>query len=294
MKIYTPDYYNNFKCIAQKCMHSCCIGWEIEIDERTHNYYKSITGNLGKRLEQNIISTGTSSVFQLGKDERCPFLNKQNLCEIILNLGEENLCQICTDHPRFRNFYTDRTEIGLGLACEAAAELILGKETKTKLVSNSKTDVISNPTESEQFFFEIRNKLFEITQNRRKSFNERFLELCSTFGISLPQFTATQWAKELLTLEQLSDEWTSFLKTISDSQITNTIASDIQLEQLIVYFIFRHTTPDEISDGVRFSLIATDIITKLVPYSQSFINLCRMFSSEIEYSENNTEYIKNL
>ena len=33
MKLFAPEYYKQFKCIADKCTHSCCIGWEIDIDE---------------------------------------------------------------------------------------------------------------------------------------------------------------------------------------------------------------------------------------------------------------------
>ncbi len=29
MNTYAPDYYTEFKCIADKCTHSCCVGWEI-------------------------------------------------------------------------------------------------------------------------------------------------------------------------------------------------------------------------------------------------------------------------
>ena len=39
MKYYLPDYYEEFKCIAQKCKHSCCVGWEIDIDDDTLAYY---------------------------------------------------------------------------------------------------------------------------------------------------------------------------------------------------------------------------------------------------------------
>ena len=28
-----PDFYGKFKCTAEKCRHSCCIGWEIDIDD---------------------------------------------------------------------------------------------------------------------------------------------------------------------------------------------------------------------------------------------------------------------
>ena len=33
MNTYFPDYYKNFKCIASLCRHTCCAGWEIDVDE---------------------------------------------------------------------------------------------------------------------------------------------------------------------------------------------------------------------------------------------------------------------
>ena len=33
MKITAPDYYSQFKCIADQCRHTCCVGWEIEVDD---------------------------------------------------------------------------------------------------------------------------------------------------------------------------------------------------------------------------------------------------------------------
>ena len=50
MKLYAPDYYTKFACIADKCQHSCCIGWEIDIDEETLSYYNSVSGDFGNRL----------------------------------------------------------------------------------------------------------------------------------------------------------------------------------------------------------------------------------------------------
>lgn len=46
-----PDYYPKFSCIADKCKDSCCIGWEIDIDEDTYEFYKHTDGVIGKRLK---------------------------------------------------------------------------------------------------------------------------------------------------------------------------------------------------------------------------------------------------
>ena len=42
LRITEPDYFNDFKCIGGKCEDSCCIGWDIDIDEVTYNIYIAI------------------------------------------------------------------------------------------------------------------------------------------------------------------------------------------------------------------------------------------------------------
>ena len=41
--IVMPDYSIGFQCIAGKCRHSCCVGWEIDIDDDTYEMYKTVT-----------------------------------------------------------------------------------------------------------------------------------------------------------------------------------------------------------------------------------------------------------
>lgn len=123
MILKMPMYCKNFRCIADKCKDNCCIGWEIDIDSSSAEYYKSLKGTFGDKLRNNIKDADICS-FKL-IDERCPFLNENNLCEIIINLGEDKLCQICSDHPRFFEWYCDVKEGGIGLCCEEAARLIV-------------------------------------------------------------------------------------------------------------------------------------------------------------------------
>ena len=33
MKIVTPAYYKDFKCIAGACTDTCCAGWDVDVDE---------------------------------------------------------------------------------------------------------------------------------------------------------------------------------------------------------------------------------------------------------------------
>ena len=55
-------------------------------------------------------------------------MNQKNLCDIYIELGEDALCEICTQHPRFHNEYGNIRQTGLGMACEEATRLMF--ETK--------------------------------------------------------------------------------------------------------------------------------------------------------------------
>ena len=158
MNIWVPDYYRDFHCIASRCRHTCCAGWEIDIDEEALQRYLSEQGLLGEKLRASIETEGTPR-FRLDERERCPFLTEENLCELILERGEEALCQICRDHPRFRNFWTGRIEIGLGLVCEEAARLILTREKPMELVLLS-GDGKGRLPEDELYLLSEREKLF--------------------------------------------------------------------------------------------------------------------------------------
>ena len=135
MKLIFPKYYPEFRCIADKCRHSCCIGWEIDIDPATREKYRYVSGKFGQRLN-GAIQVGEVSSFRLGEGERCPMLNANGLCDLITELGEGMLCQICADHPRFRSYFSDRTELGLGLCCEEAARLVLTQTAPMTLITS--------------------------------------------------------------------------------------------------------------------------------------------------------------
>ena len=49
-----PDYYEKFSCIAGACEDTCCAGWEIDIDDKSYEYYKTVGGAFGEMLRQNI------------------------------------------------------------------------------------------------------------------------------------------------------------------------------------------------------------------------------------------------
>ena len=156
MNLYVPEYYPAFRCVASKCAHTCCAGWEIDIDDASLARYEKLPGPFGERV-RGCISREGDAHFILSEGERCPLLTGENLCELILREGEDALCQICRDHPRFRNFYSCRVEMGLGLVCEEAARLILTWPRPLRLI-RLEGSAPETPTEDERFLLEYRDR----------------------------------------------------------------------------------------------------------------------------------------
>ena len=307
MKLIAPDYYTKFKCIADRCKHSCCIGWVIDVDPDTLAYYHSVTGPLGERLKKGIDESGETAHFILGEGERCPFLNKSGLCDLIIGLGEDCLCQICTDHPRYRNFYSDRTEIGLGLCCEAAGELILKQQEKTTLVvleDDGGTEELEAPDES---LLVWREQLMQIVQDRSRSIEERTDALLQAAEMTIPNRSLAEWADIYLELERLEADWTDRLEELkqtdlSQAPVLDTPEWEVAFEQLLVYFLYRQL-PFALDDGeyegrAAFCVLSYHIIRALCRVHavlhgsvalDDLVEIARQYSAEIEYSDENVE-----
>ena len=291
MRQFKPSYYDNFKCIADKCRHNCCIGWEIDIDEEKLVSYMTQYGEFGDKLRGNISLEDECPHFVLGDGERCPFLNENNLCEIIINMGEEALCQICSDHPRFVNFDEDREEIGLGLCCEEAARLILTHQDKVKILGERCDD--------DAVIYNVRDLVIEKLQNRDKTIDERIADVKDMFRIKLPDL---KWDIEFLKLERLDASWTGRIMGIRGQGHELTKDWSVPFEQILVYFIYRYMSGGQYdgryNERVLFAILSFHIIREVFKRSEESIEelceICRMYSSEIEYSEENVETLLGL
>lgn len=288
MLTITPDYYNKFKCIADKCRHSCCIGWEIDIDDATLEKYNNLKGDFSLRLKSNIDFCDTPH-FKLDATERCPFLNQNGLCDIISNLGENMLCRICTDHPRFRNFYEDFTEVGLGLTCEAAAEIILTN--KDKVTLKFPNNIAQLP------IINFRQKLFNILQDRSLPIDSRIDNLLTYIGAQLPQ--NVDWYTVFNSLEKMDKSWDEYLLRIKNgiNSPANDNSLDTAYEQLLVYLIFRHFTDCQYDDRPKERVLFAVLIYKVIKTmnvsntTKELLEIARIYSGEIEYSDQNIEIL---
>ncbi len=308
MKTYAPNYYKAFHCIADRCRHSCCVGWDIYIDDDTVELYRDAKDSFGKNIVNNLCQTDDGYCFKMDKNRRCPFLNQRGLCDIITAKGEGYLCEICREHPRFYNSFSDRWEMGIGLSCEEAARIILSQKEVTELEIISEDDLEELELwEDEAYVLQKRNEIINILQNRDLTIEGRVQLILDNRGIVFPDYSPRAWADIFDGLERLDEAWGDVLLMLKEHDSNSPLPElETAFEKLLVYFIYRHVSipcdEQELNARIVFSLLGYKIIKllcigeKAVNGSCSFEKLCdfvRMYSSEIEYSDENTGFLIN-
>ena len=289
MKLYAPKYYKSFQCIADRCEHSCCIGWEIGVDGETLKKYECLDGGYGDIVKSSISYDGAPH-FKLCADDRCPHLNDQGLCKIILNLGEESLCDICREHPRFYNF-TDVAEVGLGMSCPEAARTILSSPDYIL------TEEVGEVFADDEIGFNgrlMRGIVYATLSDRSLCYGDRLAKLYGDHGIS--RGDDETWLKKLSELEYLDDGHKSLFMNYSSA--CRPVGVDQYLERFLAYLIYRHCTEAfDVEDFVlrlSFCLFCERLAASLI-VSEGATSLCgiakltSIISEELEYSEENTE-----
>ena len=183
MKTKVPYYYKDFKCIASECSDTCCAGWEIIIDEDTHEKYKNVTGKFGEILRSKITLYEDGEPGFILEGDDCPFLNKNKLCDIYSELGEESLCNTCKQFPRFIEEYGDTREIGISISCPEAARIILDNDKRVEFEINENDEMVSAYDDvNYDLFLQLmpaRKIALDIIQNRSMTLKNRIALLIS-------------------------------------------------------------------------------------------------------------------
>lgn len=277
MILRVPSFYKTFQCIADKCEHSCCIGWEIDIDEDSFDYYKSIPGSFGKRLAEQTTTEDGEHSFILQENGWCPFLNKQKLCDIYSELGEEALCEVCTEYPRFTIEYGNVREIALSFSCEEVGRILFSDEGKMHYEDvrmpdawqEEDFDENDEPFEEDMEEFcshleEYRSQAIAILQNREKRMDDRIKEYLIFCGKlqkvvqdpeEQPRKAEEYWQRRMDVfdeLENVNDEWIavktqvrrffaehSYKETLEEYRQSDCY-NEIWYEHIMVYFTYRY------------------------------------------------------
>ena len=328
MKKYIPAYYKEFQCIAGKCKDNCCIGWDIMIDEQSYDRYRKVKTPFKKRLDEGICHEKQPQ-FYLDDHKRCVFLNQDNLCDIYIQLGEDALCEICTEHPRYHNEYGHIKQSGLGLACEEAARLIL-KGSNVCINEIQISEEAEEPDEWAEELMQIELQLLEILQRKEYPIEDRINYIYDLTAMYQEQFNLTgelsvqlekkeiqqyhilkkmeqqdyleYWFEFYDTLDYMDEEFRTLLqKARDDKELFEYHNTDQYIERLISYFIYRYFMKsyedDNFIDKIKFAILSTLLIVCIDRYCQKydisfeFLQIAKMYSKEIEYSEENMQSI---
>ena len=277
-----PKFYKNFLCKADKCKHSCCKGWEIDIDEETAGKYLAMTGELGAEIRQNIGKNEDSYFFKLTEDERCPFLQKNGLCKIILNIGEENICEICTMHPRFFTMLDDVELCGVGLSCEKTCELLLGDEKDLVFYIEDTEEELSFSEVLAVIGLNLPNEMQEFSLAVNAENINKVLEI-----MAKTEPIDENWSKELSIMQDMDNvelKAKEYLEN-SDKNILNKIYQYIlyrQLERLV------DTDIEALINYAQYSILFIILHTMI---SKELGESVRRWSEQIEYDTDNVDLI---
>ena len=295
MSLFAPSYYPAFRCIAGDCHHSCCIGWEIDIDPQTLAKYRSMPPKARKQILSHTVTQKGTTSFRLAENDRCPFLTQEGLCQLILTHGEEILCDICREHPRFYNHFSNRTEVGLGLCCEEAARLILTDPQPFSLIclEDMAANNLADPFEAD--FFATREAIFTTLTNRDLPLQERIDATLQNFSIDrkLIYESDPYWLTVYRNLERLDPAWDTALDAWKQDHPTAMEWNETAVEQLIMYFLYRHLS-DAMDDGlyaprIAFALLSAHMICCIAGANggelATLIDIARAYSAEVEYNE---------
>jgi len=286
MKLYAPKYYRRFRCIADRCEHNCCTDWEIDIDSETLQKYKALDGGYGEAVKKSI-SAGDVPHFKLGEGERCPHLDERGLCRIILHLGEDYLCDICREHPRFYN-YTEVAEVGIGMSCPEAARVILSA---TDYMTFEEIGEVA--AEGYDLLFDARKERESIYKMLEGAYNTALEKIYDAYGIEVGEDEF--WQQRLGGLEYLEESHKALFGCYSSKHSPQ--GKDLYLKRFLAYLIYRHCTEAEDREdfGARLGfclfcerLLCSLIVCKEAETLEEIADLARIISEEIEYSDDNT------
>ncbi len=295
MKLYAPAYYKDFSCIADRCRHSCCIGWEIDVDEDTLQYYQTLDGDYAEKIRASIDHADTPH-FTLAARDRCPHLDRRGLCRIISAYGHQALCEICREHPRFYHDTPHGREVGLGLCCEQACRIVLQSDDYARMI-----EIEDLPDEPDTDAFDatvLRAKAYALLQKPDISYAEKLQNMYSTFRVTPAICSDEQWRIILLHFMEYLHRSHRTLFTCYSSDLATPPESEPLLTRALAYFIFRHCSAAVNAKIFRahlgLALFFERLLCSMIKNGAEPYEAARILSEELEYSEDNTNTIQSV
>ena len=307
MDVIIPDFYGNFVCKADQCRHTCCAGWEIDVDVPTLARYEQTSGALGVELRNNLVHDDDVWHFRLRENGRCPFLRDNGLCYLIGEKGENFLTEICRRHPRFYTKVNGMTLAGVGLSCEKTVELLLASDKSLQFVSRKRKtpapsveEVMSSASAVIAAVASVNAPmtLAELTSKLRIPFSARELSFVPDADAEAASFAFDCHAA----LRPIDAEWEDYLAHLQD-RLTNlppdwTEALPEGLFRRIYDYILYRALERVDTDGAEsvaaYAQIGTEFIAAAARITGDLPDAVRRWSAEVEYCPENVDLLLTL
>ena len=312
MRVTVPDYYEDFRCLAGKCPHTCCEKWEVVIDEDSAALYQTVSGPLGGKLRSALKRDEDGDLCFPLNGGRCPFLDGENLCEIHKTLGEDATSVTCREHPRFTEDYGPFREVTLSASCPAANALLLGSREPLTFRTFETEGAGEEGDEWLEYLIPLRRRMLDILTDRSRplkarlaSFlslalsaqgclaDDRLKDLPNAEEIALSQAEASLFPAALdflASLEALDGDWPALLEQAAAAE--KALQPEALLERIAVYFAFRYLLK-AVNDGdllsraelVVFAVLTVERLATVCGLAEAL----RRFSAEIEHNDDNLD-----
>ena len=214
------------------------------------------------------------------------------LCRIISVLGDNFISVICREHPRFYHRVGNRIEGGIGASCEEAARIILTSDNYSEFLEICREQCdVADETEFDTLTY--RAKIYDVLLDNSLSYREKMAKIRNTYALPEALHTDDEWREVISELELMNEE---HRKMFSFNKHTSSLENNVYFERFFAYLIFRHVSIAENYDNLRarvgFCLLLTECLECCTSSSETreceIIEIARVISEEIEYSEDNT------
>lgn len=301
MILKTPSFYKDFKCIAGACPDSCCQGWEVDADSQSLEYYKTLSGEIRKRIDSVLDKDEFgNTIFRLADKKRCPFLNDENLCDMHIAIGGEHTPYTCRMFPRFINDFGGTREMGVSFSCPVASDMMWNLKEPMSFVSElNDLPPQLNEIDAQTYFFltKAREKAFKIVQNRSVSVSERLVNLLD-YGVKIQKelddyplpHDDIDFFEVFNNPELINPQWTEKVKNRKIKPVSN----EVYNENIASYFIFRYmlnaVDDYDVLSKIKMAVIGVLVVTYFGEDSWTI----HLWSKETEHSQYNMDRYKKL
>ncbi|WP_395300080.1 flagellin lysine-N-methylase [Enterobacter sp. ECC-175] len=257
-KTTTPIFVSKFQCVGSECLISCCRGWTISIDKKTHQKYVfSAHPEIAAIAKDNLIlqRKGKSNYSRIRLDEKgnCPFIDENMLCMVHRDLGEAALSPTCATYPRLSSRYQDETRKNMTLSCPEVVRRVLFDpeamllQEQDELLAVYKTNLIGQRQSVPQANQVIHLMAWNLIQSPSKGIEENLMALAQL--ILMLQHVSFDLHGQYEQVEQFYEGLLRELQSGKSLLDANSVARSSTMKYLALSILGTNVARDSARDG---------------------------------------------